>query len=178
MNIQTRTGPSVGACASPQGLPACQIWLSKSNKCIKATDKVSLLLTVRVVLLSLPFFCWEGWDVNAEGLFYVCQVLFHCSPEGKCCPAAGLHLCSCSQGRCFHPGALQGVLITAGWHPPHCTLCPHIPGVCSHTSLHCRVQTCCTRHGANIRLMAKFRCPMFYIQIYFTASFKPQSWLV
>lgn len=160
VDVQTRTGPSAGASASPQGLPAFQIWLSKSNKCIKTTEKVSPLLTVQVVLPSLPFFCWEGWGVNAEGLFYVCQVLCHCSPEGKCCPAPGLHVCSWSQGRCFHPGALQGLLITPGWPPPPCTLCPPIPGLCSHTSLHCWVQTHCTRCGANICLMAKFQCPM------------------
>ena len=66
-------------------------------------------------------------------------------PKGKCCPAPGLHLCSWSWGRCFQPGALQGQPVPhrsspQAWPPPHRTLCPHIPGLCSPTSLHRLVQ--------------------------------------
>lgn len=141
VDVQTRTGPSAGACASPQGLPAFQIWLSKSNKCIKTTEKVSPLLTVQVVLPSLPFFCWEGWGVNAEGLFYMCQVL---CPWRQVLPSSRTACLQLVPGQMFpsrgSPGpAYHPRLASSSLHPlpPHPrAVLSYQPALLSADSLH------------------------------------------
>jgi len=65
-------------------------------------------------------------------------------PEGKSC----IQACSSAAGpgaRCFQPGGLQGQPVPhrsspQPCPPPHPTLCPHGPGICSPTSLRCPLQ--------------------------------------
>ena len=50
---------------------------------------------------------WEGWDVNADGSFYMCQVLFPCSPQRQVLPSS-------------RPASLQlvpGQMLPAGGSP-------------------------------------------------------------
>ena len=72
-------GPSTGSCASLQGLPAPprSNYPNKISAC-ELQKKSQCNRKYRQCCYPRPFllFCWEGWDVNAEGSFYMCQLLF------------------------------------------------------------------------------------------------------
>lgn len=94
---------------------------------MRTTEKVSVLLTLQVASLSLlglvlfSFFPPGGWESNADEFFYMCQVVFFCSPEG-------LHLCSWSWSRYFQLGALQGQPMPHCLSLQACILCPTSQG--------------------------------------------------
>jgi len=86
----SRTGPSAGSFAGPQGLPAPPPGPIILIKEVRDNYRESLSVNNSaggVAVLAL-FCCWEGWDVNGEGSFYACQLLL-CRrgvPERWICP--------------------------------------------------------------------------------------------
>jgi len=75
------------------------------------TEKASVLPTVQMALLSSPFLAFfyrEGWDVNTEVSFSVCQAVFCCSPPRQMLPSSGPAALGWSLGQCLQPRGLQG----------------------------------------------------------------------